>query len=119
LLASLEPDLKLLHLCGEDRREASEARQAITPVTVYRSNAVDSPDLSATPNCVALIHSPRAGRRFAELVPDKSTITIAAISGAAADAVGEGWRLVALAGEPSDNALLALVARLCNNSPPE
>jgi uroporphyrinogen-III synthase len=64
---------------------------------------------------VALIHSPRAGRRFTELVEDRSSISIAAISPAAAEAVGGGWKLVASAEHPTDDALLALAARLCNN----
>ena len=34
--ARSSPDLRLLHLCGEDRHEPAAARQAITPVTVYR-----------------------------------------------------------------------------------
>jgi uroporphyrinogen-III synthase len=63
---------------------------------------------------VALIHSPRAGHRFAELAKDRSTIAIAAISEAAAAAAGDGWQSVAAAGQPSDEALLALAARLCN-----
>jgi len=119
LLGSMEPDLKLLHLCGQDRREPGEARQSITAVTVYRSKPIEQPDLSAGANSVALIHSPRAGRRFAELVSDKASIAIAAISRAAADAAGQGWMSVAVADSPSDDALLALAARLCNNSPPK
>jgi uroporphyrinogen-III synthase len=119
LLGSIESDLKLLHLCGEDRRSPDEARQSITAVAVYRSKALESPDLAAAADCVALIHSPRAGERFAELVPDKATVAIAAISRPAAEATGEGWKSIAVADEPSDDALLALAARLCNNSPPE
>jgi uroporphyrinogen-III synthase len=119
LLGSMEPDLKLLHLCGEDRREPGEARQSITAVTVYRSKPVEHPDLSAAANGVALIHSPRAGHRFSEMVPDKASVSIVAISRAAADAAGEGWTSVAVADTPSDDALLALAARLCNNSPPK
>jgi uroporphyrinogen-III synthase len=63
---------------------------------------------------VALIHSPRAGRRFAELVDDRSRLAIAAISRDAADAVGGGWFSVEATDTPSDDALLALAARLCN-----
>src|SRR5205814_949251 len=37
LLSSIDPDLKLLHLCGADRATPSDARQAITPVAIYRS----------------------------------------------------------------------------------
>jgi uroporphyrinogen-III synthase len=66
-----------------------------------------------------LIHSPRAGRRSAELVPpaDKGSIAIAAISREAAEATGPGWATVAAADEPNDEALLALTERLCNKLP--
>jgi uroporphyrinogen-III synthase len=118
-LGSIEPDLKLLHLCGEDRHESQEVRQAITRVTTYRSRQNESPRLILKPDDIALIHSPRSGRRFAELVSDHGIIAIAAISTAAAEAAGEGWKSVAVAEEPSDEALLALAARLCNNPPPK
>ena len=61
-----------------------------------------------------LIHSPRAGRRFAQLVQDRGRIAIAAISASAASAVGAGWEVVEAATAPNDDALLALAARLCN-----
>lgn len=118
LLSSIEPDLKLLHLCGADRQSPNEAKQEITAVTVYRSDVIASPDLSAAPESVALVHSPRAGRRFAELIDDRATISIAAISAAGAEAVGTGWKAVAAAEVPTDDALLALAARLCNNPQP-
>jgi uroporphyrinogen-III synthase len=118
-LGSIEPDLKLLHLCGEDRHESQEVRQAITRVTTYRSRQKELPKLVLKPDDIALIHSPRSGRRFAELVSDRGIIAIAAVSTAAAEAAGEGWKSVAVAEEPSDEALLALAARLCNNPPPK
>ena len=118
LLGSIDPALKLLHLCGVDRREPSDPRQEITPVPVYRSAPIDYPDLSAAPDSIALIHSPRAGRRFAALVTDRSHIAIAAISAAAAAATGPGWKAIAVADRPSDDALLALAARLCNKPQP-
>jgi uroporphyrinogen-III synthase len=114
LLASLEPGLRLLHLTGADRRDAADARQAITPISVYRAEPIDNPRLDAA-GSVALIHSPRAGRRFAELVTDRGSIAVAAISEAAAAAVGVGWERVEAAAEPTGTALLALAARLCNN----
>lgn len=119
LLGSIEADLKLLQLSGEDRREPAKARQSITPISVYRARAVESPEIPTGPDTIALIHSPRAGSRFAELVADRADISIAAISQAAADAAGEGWKSVDVAETPSDDALLALAARLCNNSPPK
>ena len=118
LLGSIEPDLKLLHLCGEDRREPADAKQQIRAITVYRAEPL-SPDLSAVRGSVALIHSPRAGRRFAELVPERSTVCIAAISDAAAHVAGGGWRVVETADQPTDDALLALAARLCDKPDPK
>jgi uroporphyrinogen-III synthase len=119
LLGSIDADLKLLYLCGEDRREPEGARQQITAVPVYRAKAIEEPDLSMTEDSVALIHSPRAGRRFAELVDDRRSISIAAISEAAAEAAGDGWERVESAKQPNDEALLALVARLCNKPAPK
>ena len=119
LLASIEPDLKLLHLCGRDRRDTAGVAQRISSIAVYQANAVQKPDLSTAVGSVALIHSPRAGERFAELVGDRSSIAIAAISHAAAEAVESGWQAVEASDEPSDDALLALAARLCNNPRPK
>jgi uroporphyrinogen-III synthase len=117
LLGSIEPDLRLLHLCGADRRDAGQARQAIVPVVAYRSEAVDTGTLPEAD--VVLVHSPRAGARLAELVQDRSSVAVAAISRVAAEAAGQGWRAVEVAGEPTDDALLALAARLCNKPPPK
>jgi uroporphyrinogen-III synthase len=118
LRGSIEPNLRLLHLCGEDRHEPSEARR-IASIAVYRSRPIAAPDLSVARGAVALIHSPRAGRRFAELVEDRASIAVAAISPAAADAVGGGWSTVAAAARPTDEALLALASSLCNKPAPQ
>ncbi len=53
------------------------------------------------------------GARLAELVSERRTITLAAISGAAAQAAGAGWAQIAVADRPRDDALLALAQRLC------
>ena len=116
LLGSLEPDLKLLHLAGEDRKDTAGARQQITALIVYRAVPVPSPALDGSEGQVTLIHSPRAARRFAELATGKGTITLAAISEAAAESAGSGWKAVEVAEQPNDAALLALAARLCNIS---
>jgi uroporphyrinogen-III synthase len=119
LLGSIPPNLRLLHLCGKDRREPEGAPQTITSLAVYQATPIDRPDLAGKEGSIALIHSPRAGRRFAELVESRGTTGIAAISAAAADAVGEGWKEVAVADRPDDEALLALAARLCNKPDPK
>jgi uroporphyrinogen-III synthase len=114
LLGPLPANLRLLHLCGGDRREPLDARQEIVSTAVYRATEISDPDLRGCESCIALIHSPRAGRRIAQLVRKRTGIAIAAISPAAAEAVGMGWEIVETAGEPIDDALLALAARLCN-----
>lgn len=116
LLADVDPGTRLLHLCGDDRREPSVAGRSITSVPVYR--AAEMPEvagLEALSGQAAVLHSPRAARRLAELIdpPRRSTIKIAAISAATAEAAGEGWQDVRVAASPNDAELLALAARLC------
>lgn len=118
LLGSIEPDVKLMHLCGADRHEPT-GPQEITAIPVYRATAIAAPDLSGLDGAVALIHSPRAGQRLAELVEERGSIAIASMSEAAAEAAGAGWQSVDAADEPTDDALLALAARLCNKPPPQ
>ena len=113
LLESIDADLKLLHLCGEDRTAPEDARQRITPVIVYRAKE-RAADLGETNGAVIVVHSPRAARRLATLVKDRGNICVAAISRAAAEATGHGWQTVEAAESPNDDALLALAARLCN-----
>ena len=119
LLGSIEAEIRLLHLCGEDRKPPADARQEIASIVVYRAKPLPAPELSAAQGGVALIHSPRAGRRFAELVDaaglDRGSVRIAAISAAAADAAGTGWAASEAAETPEDDALLALAERLCKN----
>jgi uroporphyrinogen-III synthase len=118
LLGSIDPGLRLIHLCGEDRKSAPDARQEIEPVAVYRSKAIQAPTLGDVNGSVALVHSPRAGSRLGELVKDKASIAVVAISKAAANAVGEGWEVVTAADKPTDDAVLALAAELCNKPQP-
>ena len=114
LLESIEPGLRLLQLCGEDRKAPESPRQDITPVVVYRATPVEAPDLWDARGAVALVHSPRAAHRFADLVENRGTVALAAISDAAAEQAGDGWGAVEVADAPRDEALLALAARLCN-----
>jgi uroporphyrinogen-III synthase len=119
LLDSLDPSLWLLHLCAEERREPQAALQTITPLAVYQSKERPLVDVSAAQGAIVLFHSPRAARRFAELAGERESISIAAISPAAADAAGTGWGCVEIAEHPNDHALLALAARLCNKPAPQ
>lgn len=118
LLESIPPGRRLLHLCGEQRREPNDESHAITALPVYRSADRDpSEDLAAIEGSVVAVHSPRAARRLGRLATehslDQSAISLAAISREAAEAAGSGWGGVETAERPSDEALLALAARLC------
>ena len=117
LLGMIDRKTKLLHLCARDRGMAPPREHAIEHVEVYRAQAVENPDLRGAEGSVALVHSPRAGRRFAELAPSRGSICIAAISRAAAEASQSGWAALEFASEPSDDGLLALAARLCDIPP--
>jgi len=117
LLETVPAEVRLLHLCGEDRAP-TESAQSVSRVTVYRARALTSPSrLDSLKGQVAALHSPRAARRLAEAVrpQDRASIRIAAISEAAAQAAGHGWEEVRSAAEPTDSALLAVAARLCED----
>jgi uroporphyrinogen-III synthase len=116
LLQLVPPDLRLLHLCGVHRTDRPATSHPITAVPVYCADALPVSGLTEElRDQVAAVHSPRAAARLAELVaPDeRRTIRVAAISAAAAGAAGTGWAAIMAARSPSDAALLALAARLC------
>ena len=98
----------LLHLGGRDHIAIGGA----THVAVYASEPAGAlpPDLKAA---VVLLHSARAAARFAALAADRGAILVAAISAEAAQAAGGGWKRVAIAAAPRDEALLELAAKLC------
>ncbi|RJF94005.1 uroporphyrinogen-III synthase [Sphingomonas cavernae] len=107
---------RVLHLCGEDRREPDPQGVEIERVAVYAARAIAEPAGLAEAVArqpVAMAHSPRAAARLSALVSDRSQIALAAISANAAVASGIGWRAVAIADAPTDQALLAIAARMC------
>jgi uroporphyrinogen-III synthase len=106
---------RALHVCGRDHLPAEAAGVSIERRVVYSAEPLAQAPFAGP--AVALIHSPRAGTRFAELAEDKAAIAIAAISAAAAEAAGEGWAAAAVAEAPRDDALLELAAKLCNTGP--
>ena len=118
LLRQLPPELHLLHLCGEHRRIAEAGQGRLTPV--YRSAVIARPGgLLQLEGAVALVHSPRAGQRLAELARRREQIAVAAISAAAAEACGGGWQEIGVAQRPNDDAMLSLAASLCKHPDPE
>lgn len=120
LLISIPAGVRLLHLCGEDHREPDAVDRSIEHVAVYSALELPVPDrLADLIGAVVAVHSPRAARRLSTVVDEagleRDKIRIAAISTQAERAAGFGWKATAAAGHPSERALLALAARLCNN----
>jgi len=108
----------VLHVCGEETRAFDPLGLSVTPHIVYRSDARDmrrfSKFLATLPPSVIAIHSPAAGRRFNALMPPPArNHLLVAISAAAAEACGKGWRKVQVASSPDDTALLRLASSLC------
>ncbi len=105
---------RLLHLTGSDHRPIPTVAE-VTVIPVYESRRLPPAHL---PNAdIALIHSPRAGARLAELIPNRSNLQLVAISAAAAQACGAGWAAVEVAAQPRENAMLECLRRLCEASP--
>lgn len=104
----------ILHPGGQERRGVDAHGLSITVVPVYRSVPLGDKEglaraLPRDAAAFALIHSPRAGARFAELTTteQRCRIAIVAISIAASDACETGWRERVAAGQPTEAALLA------------
>ena len=108
---------RVLHLCGRDHLALERAGMQVTRRIVYAAEAVDRLPQTArqalADGALVLLHSARAAATFAALVDDRRGIGIVAISPAAADAAGAGWRSVTAAAAPRDEALLELATQLC------
>lgn len=106
---------RAIHPCGRNHLAVVAEGVEIERRIVYSAEPVARERFEGP--AVAMIHSARAGARFAELADGKAGIAVAAISNAAAAAAGEGWAAKAVAQAPRDQALLELAAKLCNHGP--
>lgn len=104
---------RVLYLSGREVAAVDPRGIAITRVAVYASDALPAPNLPA--ESVALIHSARAGRRFATVVPQRARHRLVAISAAVAEVASSGWADIDIAATPDDTAMLALAQRLCQS----
>ena len=105
----------MLHLAGEHRTAFDPGPIRIETCIVYAAEALN-PDpaffAALDAGAVVLLHSSRAARRFRELAGDGHRI--AAISAKVLDAARGGQAAAAVIAErPTDDALLAAAARLC------
>lgn len=101
-----------LHLSGEDRTPYPHLPFAVTTRVVYQAAPIDI--ALPTGRYAALVHSARAAVRFAELCPSPKLVDIIAISAPVAETAGTAWHSINIATEPTDNAMLALAAMLCD-----
>lgn len=109
---------RVLHISGRDIRPFDPIGLRVVSACVYAAVECGSADdllAASVPGAIILVHSPRAGARLGDLVPDarRADFQIVAISQAALAACGTGWAAAIAAQNPGDNAMLALAARLC------
>lgn len=108
----------VLHICGRDVRAINTAPLNLTRVIAYASEeSASAQDLLAAllPDTIIMAHSPRAGERLAALLPEamRDMVDLIAISPAALNACGYGWRNALAAPRPDDGAMLALAEQMC------
>ena len=96
---------RALHLGGRDRTAGGPP--ITRTVALYASDPGDVPPLDLR-GATALIHSRRAALRLAELTPreERNHIALVAISAAAAEAAGDGWRQIDVSDRPEDAAMI-------------
>lgn len=114
---------RILHPCGEDVRPFDPCGLRIESLTVYRSaERGEAAQLEAVLQtrrpAIALVHSPRAGKRLDGLVSMelRSSVVIVAISEAAAAATGAGWREVTIAASRNDVEMISCAQRVASLS---
>ncbi|QYE35744.1 uroporphyrinogen-III synthase [Polymorphobacter sp. PAMC 29334] len=117
---------RILHLAGVDRIIAAfppglsvEVREVYAAVPVDLPPAVVAA-LAAGAIDVVPLYSPRSAGAFSCAVDAagiaRNTLRLVAISPAAAAAAGAGWRSVAIAAAPTDDALFAAAAVVCDKA---
>lgn len=113
---------RLLHLAGRDHIDLHHPETVIDRRIVYAAEPTEMLSFSAMQaierGVVVLLHSPRAAALFGKLIDraalDRGRIAIVAISEAVCAAAGPGWAKALAAPVPTDEALLEIAARLCD-----
>ena len=125
LLERLAPEhRRLLRLAGRERVALRiPPGIAVTTREVYASEPLPLPaELAARLGgpALVLLHSGEAAARFAQACDaagiERARIRLAAIGPRVAARAGSGWAALRSAPEPSDAALLALAARMCQEA---
>ena len=114
--------LRLLRIAGAERVQLVPPEGVeIVSVIAYRVESLPLPDALAKilrGGAIVLLHSAAAAGHFAaetgRLGLARDAIALAALSSRVAEAAGEGWAALRVAGEPHDPALLALAREMCH-----
>lgn len=109
--------MRLLWLAGEDRTAVHAAEGGrIDAVAVYRAAPLPVDAAALQRPAVVLLHSTRAAQRLAEIAPQRSVLQLVAISPGVVATCGEGWAGIAVAARPDDAEMVAIAAKLCQDS---
>ncbi len=108
----------LLHLAGDPHTQITHPPLIFDVKITYQTIEIEELQYffrRLERPCVTLVHSPRAGRRLAALMPldARANTAIVAISEKAALAVGEGWASTSWPSLPLAAAMLDLALPLC------
>ena len=109
----------ILHFAARDRTPIPTALARITVCTVYAAALSDlsgevSAALKAGEIDWVLLFSTRSAVAFAAACPDRSRVSIAAISDGVLRAAGSGWRNAVTATTTSELAILAAAGLTCD-----
>ncbi len=122
LLQSLAPGRypRILRLTGKDHVKTNPSGQEISLFQVYQASALplgEKARAALEQGHVILLYSVRAAKILAaemdRLGLNRAINHVAALSPNIAQAAGSGWKNIAAAEQPSDDALLSLAGRLC------
>lgn len=124
VLGMLDPGhRRLLRLAGRERVTLSlPAGVTMETREVYASQPVPPPEgllAALEAPCIVLLHSGEAARRFEALCTQREIarnhVHVVAIAARVCEPLAPGWASQDIAAEPSDTALLALAARMCQD----
>ena len=112
---------RVLHLAGRDRMDMPETAAERVVRVVYAAELADlTPEARAALAGGAidwvLLFSARSAHRFAELWPQHSDLSVAAISPTALAAAGPGWARAVAADEPTEAGVLAAAGLTCDKA---
>ena len=109
----------VFHPAGDVVRPFDETGLGITRAALYTAKRIPAPNLAGMSNdAICLVHSPRSGLYLHELCStqsiDRSPMSVIAISPAALDKAGTGWKAAIAARQPTDAAMLEAALSLAD-----